>query len=276
MFLSFISIPSLIHAGQNMELSAVQQGLPILHVKNMTMMEYNIRLNELMRDRLNKKPLNNAIVQRLVKLRVILEKCQVLEKLQSYKINKLISMSQQVEPDLMLKPTMDDFEVKKSTTYKPPKIQQVQFEDKEFKREKRDQLHSKLANSRIMKDLQMEMEDAPEEMMADGTSLYTFDKQDNKVEKQIRQREEIEEDNFLRLQKTKKDRQMYKQRNKRLLNDEIKGLEQDFKILRKVQQVDISHASKKRARDETEEDTTQENAYKTTKFMKQRKRFEKW
>ena len=257
-------------------MDTVHKGLSILNAKNLAMMEYNIRIKELYNYKINNSALDVNCVNRLVKLRLILEKCQVIEKLQSYRISKLIKQSIEVDDEMMLKPELSDFKIEKSETYKPPKIAKVQFEDKEYKSDKKEKKRSKLANSRILQDMQMEYDDKPEEMMADGTSMYTFDKSSNKAEKKIKALEEAEEEQFLRISRTKQDKRLYKERNRGLLNDELKGLQDDFKILQQVQEVEISDKSRKRVRSSIEKEDKDEPNHKSTKFMNQRKRNERW
>eukprot|EP00834_Sanchytrium_tribonematis_P001254 NODE_29_length_37665_cov_1.081563.p15 type:complete len:255 gc:universal NODE_29_length_37665_cov_1.081563:25394-24630(-) len=254
-----------------MEFGNCEKGLAILHLKNLAQLEYNLRLEELLNYKIQFGCIDQNLVKRLVKLRLVLEKAIVLEKLQSYKIDKLSKSLESSNPNLSFKPDLSDFSVQKGTTYKPPKISQTQFYDKEHKKVVNEKKRSKLANSRIMRDFQMEIDDKPEEMLADGTASYAFDRSNDKIQQKIKERESIEEDNFLRIQRTKKDKKMYQKLASQTLNDEMKGLREDFKILK-----DIRESTKNQPKSNKRAHERPFDSAKPTKFMKKRERSNGW
>jgi len=165
---------------------------------------------------------DHPVVKQLVKIRAVLEKIKPVEKKLKYQIDKLLKIAadpdaaQRAQKDPMsFRPNIDNLmedEVSDGgqDVYRPPKLTAVSMGDKEDKKKqkKRDKAMKKASQSSIIKQLRSELSEAPEEIVAFGDHRRA---DDDKV-KEITQ---YEEDNFMRLMETKKDRAK-KKKNQRI------------------------------------------------------------
>jgi hypothetical protein len=162
---------------------------------------------------------NHPVVEQLVTYRLLLEKQKPLEAKFEYRINKLLSAeknataSDPLDP-LQFKPNMEDLLPSDTETvdesnakYVPPKMNAVHYTDpKELKNKKKESANQRAKNNRILDDLQQEVSNAPE-------AIKDFGNQLNGVEgdQRLKEREEFEEDNMMRLMTTKKDKKRERQ-----------------------------------------------------------------
>ena len=164
----------------------------------------------------------HPVIDSLIKYRVYLEKIQPLQKNLSYQITKLVKGADdealQHKPDLSafvedgdeaqaLEEDEDEF--KTDGVYKPPKIA-PQFFDKP---EKKDISKEKLQKSRLLNELRAQYDSRPEELSAQGTGYSVQDSKYYLDEKMV-EKERYEEDNFVRLPVSRKERLQRKRLDK--------------------------------------------------------------
>uniref|UniRef100_A0A915L268 Neuroguidin n=1 Tax=Romanomermis culicivorax TaxID=13658 RepID=A0A915L268_ROMCU len=200
-----------------------EKGIGLLDVKNHSMINYLIDLSFLMLQKLNKKSIkSDPTILRLAETRVVLERIRPIEAKLKYQIDKymkLLSSNKQsldVDP-LRFKSNLENFggegdsdkdsidsdddpgeEKNLEETYVPPKLMAVPYsEERALERAKRRALSSSL-----VKDLREQYGDAPTEIR---------DNIDSRRKKNVdssKKRTEYEENNFMRLPTTKKQRKM--------------------------------------------------------------------
>lgn len=151
-------------------------------------------------------------IERLLYLRVIMERTKPIEKKLTYQINKLLSETVADEA-LEAKPDMGDLVVDKNSdgVYRPPKIAGRAMEPTEDETTNRTRAHEE------MEEEVNEEIDAPEEIGFNGEVLHGTE--EDADERAIREYEEM---HHVRLQSTKK-----KAKKQNQLQDDFKELE-DF------------------------------------------------
>ncbi|KAI8647411.1 Sas10/Utp3/C1D family-domain-containing protein [Parasitella parasitica] len=252
---------------------------------------------------------NSPAVESLVELRVILDKMKPIEAKLKYQIDKLVraavvestqkneetkandvSTSEAVAADpLAFKPNPmnllnkvdDDDDVDEDVdddtnaigVYKPPKLAPVNYDEnagrKSGKKERNEvRMKEKASRSRLMKDLMTEMSENPEEIgvfggVNEGTGYG------DRIDNVIAEKDRYEEDNYVRLAVTRKEKQRLNKNKKMRFESEFDNLN-DFSNLvglgdveeqenqryrnvleRKNQNIDgFESGNKKRARDD--------------------------
>jgi U3 small nucleolar ribonucleoprotein protein LCP5 len=218
----------LLNMQKNGELDA-SKGVTFLDVKNQLMLSYIINMTHLMHEKLSGHSIHNSPdTERLVEIRTVLEKMRPIDQKLKYQIDKLIrtaKMGVSVDNDpLRLKPNPDNLigeaedqdgdasdaesgaekQPVESKAYRPARLAPVYYDgDESMKQKKERQMESvkkRLASSAVVRDLQREYVDGPEEIR-ETPDLHRF--REDRLE---RERKEYEEKYFIRMSVTKKER----------------------------------------------------------------------
>jgi len=235
------------------------EGISLLDVKNLLMAVYLINLTDILARKLSGKSIEGEnTIERLVEIRVILERMRPIEQKLKYQIDKLLKVAStgaQEENDpsrfkanpagMLAKDASsdesgsesdgdkedkdgEDQKKKKAGIYVPPKLAAVHYDGDENENAKRQKLIDRARrhalNSSIMQELKEEYLDTPIEVSMTNSAKQREDKYQ-------RYRQEYEESYMTRLPVTKEDRK----RQKRLstlgtLGDEITHFE-DISVL---------------------------------------------
>ncbi|KAI3637454.1 hypothetical protein MIR68_004103 [Amoeboaphelidium protococcarum] len=240
------------------------EGLSLLEVKNHLLMNYLLNLSFYLYMRLEgarlDQPDNKAhpVIERLVEVRLYLEKLKPLEAKLKYQIDKLINASLQAPyvqklkvagdalgdnvsassaDPLKFKPEIGNFAGVDSDdnsgddgsgsdagekVYKAPKIAPVHYDDTGKKGAGKDGQKKNIPGQSIMKDLLNELSELPEEVHDAGNLLEANN--ELKEDKKWQERVKAEEEMMMRLTTTKKDKKDVRQQNK--LVDELAELDQ--------------------------------------------------
>ncbi|CAJ0909311.1 13251_t:CDS:2, partial [Entrophospora sp. SA101] len=209
----------------------VDKGISLLDIKYHTLLQYITNLCYLVHLKLDGKSIkNHPVIINLVELRVVLEKIKPIEQKLKYQIDKLIRSTL--------------FGKKSDEIYKAPKLAPVHFEEKgvKSKQEKeRARILWKASNSRLVQDLMLEYDDRPEESDIIGGLQHPGGVRiRDKVDKVIEERNRYEEENFIRLNVSKKEKRKAKMLKK--FEDEFENLD-DFKSLNNIRD-DVEAAEK--------------------------------
>lgn len=223
------------------------------------MLQYILQLAYFVHLKISGKQLeNNPVVESLVELRVILDKMKPIEAKLKYQIDKLVraavventqkndekkaevSTSEAVAADpLAFKPNPmnllnkdnddEDEDVDDDTNaagvYRPPKLAPVNYDEnagrKSGKKERDDaRMKEKASRSRLMKDLMTEMSENPEELgvfggVNEGTGYG------DRIDNVIAEKDRYEEDNYVRLAVTRKEKQRLNKNKKMRFESEF-------------------------------------------------------
>lgn len=209
---------------------STENGISLFNAKNELFSSYLIDLVHMINLKLNNREIDGApVVNRLVEERVFLEKMRPLENKLKYQVDKMMKIANTGQLDendsINLKPNfsnmiddeedeeMSDNETSKEHSvdnsmpskkdnkklYVPPRLAQMKFEDEEEKRAKvLSQAKKRAMNTSIMKELRREFDDTPEE------EYDSLPYQKSSIGKFLKKKERFEEDNFIRLNLTKK------------------------------------------------------------------------
>ncbi|KAJ1726104.1 hypothetical protein LPJ61_005418 [Coemansia biformis] len=238
---------------------ATGNGLSFLEVKHQTMLSYISHLSYIALLKLHGKPIaGHPAILRLVEERTVVEKMKPLEQRLKYQVDKLLRNAVVGEQDVPKMATTDDPEKARGDAklegvlsedpsafrpnpadlevdvreedaaaivggvYRAPKQTPVHYEEEGNAAVRRDRAEKRLmdraARSRLVRDLMEEYDDRPETVTATGNSSANF--QDAQAERLAKERARYEEDNFTRLNMSKKDR--------RSMQPGLAGLEDEF------------------------------------------------
>jgi hypothetical protein len=179
---------------------------------------------------------DHPVIRQLVRIRVVLEKMRPLDQKLKYQIDKLLKLSNlpedalsqggggggdSLEADseaLNFKPNLenliaagdDEASAEADGVYRPPKISAVHYQNDDDGRQSKhlEKKKQKIAKSSIMNFIREEFGDAPLEVRdTDGVGIHSGKLKALEKEKE---REKFEEDRFIRLPLTKKDRKRRK------------------------------------------------------------------
>jgi U3 small nucleolar ribonucleoprotein protein LCP5 len=163
----------------------------------------------------------------LIQHRCFIERLKPLDHKLQYQLDKIASGN--IEEELKMKPNPDSMDTElrineKPGIYKPPKMQAAIFHDKKTKEERdEERLKKKLARSTLVKNLKEEMGDNPIEIKSGKN-------------KRLRDIEEMqknfEEENFTRVNLSKKDRKMRRKLEKIDEDDENEDVSALIKLIR--------------------------------------------
>ncbi|KAI9252106.1 Sas10/Utp3/C1D family-domain-containing protein [Sporodiniella umbellata] len=245
------------------------KGVSFLEVKYQLMLQYVLDLAYFVNMKLSGHTIEESpVIGSLVELRVVLDKMKPVENKLKYQVDKLVraavvgtkkdesaaktTMEAVAADPLAFKPNpmnlinkdqaeANEEEEEVSDVYKPPKLAPVAYnEDAESKSRKKDRdaerLKEKASRSRIMKDLMSEMTENPEELgvfggVNEGTGYG--DRIDNLIE----EKNKYEEENYVRLAVTRKEKQRLNANKKMRFESEFENLE-DFNNLVGLQDVE--------------------------------------
>jgi U3 small nucleolar ribonucleoprotein protein LCP5 len=220
------------------------KGVSFLEVKYQVMLQYILQLAYFVHLKISGKQVeNNPVIESLVELRVILDKMKPIENKLKYQIDKLVraavventqkveakanvTTSEAVAADpLAFKPNPlnllnkdndeedeeEDEDTNAAGVYRPPKLAPVNFDEnagrKSGKKERDEaRMKEKASRSRLMKDLMTEMSENPEEIgvfggVNEGTGYG------DRIDNVIADKNRYEEDNYVRLAVTRKEKQ---------------------------------------------------------------------
>lgn len=225
------------------------KGISLLELKNQLLLNYLLNISFYLYLRVSGKSVrDHPVIEKLVELRLYIEKLKPLEQKLKYQIDKLVKASVSTNSSeqydsLNFKPRLDDMvpeesrineEQDNSGVYKPPRIAPVPYEDESEKgknrRQNAEKLKQKALKSNMMKDLMNEFTETPEEIADAGNMLQAAKNKDQEWEDRIRAEEEM----MTRLPVTRKDKKKIKEQKK--FSNELEDLG-DFGEYNVIQQL---------------------------------------
>ncbi|KAJ3033381.1 hypothetical protein HDV00_006400 [Rhizophlyctis rosea] len=256
-----------IHAGD----IKTSNGVSLLEVKLHSLLSYITNLGFYTLLKLHGRPISgHPVVDRLIELRIVLEKVKPLEMKLKYQIEKLVRAAGEgggtatgggeegvVEDPLKFRPnpmglvvgdaagdaaTTTTTEEGKTGVYRPPRVAPKPYNDAQTSRTKTGRLSeaalSRASSSRLLADLRAQYDSRPEEMTAHGTGYGTKEVGASVDDERFAEREKYEEENFMRLSMTREDKRIHKRLEKRgglaRFEDEFDSLDRDFASLSSI------------------------------------------
>ncbi|KAI0242365.1 hypothetical protein L0F63_002192, partial [Massospora cicadina] len=199
----------------------------------------------------------HPVILKLIEIRTHLEKMKPVEAKLKYQIDKLVRATNVEAPKesnalleknpLQFRPNpenlVNDASVEtddkdEDKIYRAPRIAPTPFDDRPLSSKKeRDEMRQreKAARSRLMKDLVNDFDDRPEEQRIIGTFEEAEDPE-------LAERRRYEEENFVRLQPSKKAERKIREMQKGLLHNELLTLD-DFRGVSSINGLDTSSAN---------------------------------
>ncbi|KAJ3325892.1 hypothetical protein HDV06_002277 [Boothiomyces sp. JEL0866] len=225
-----------------------QNGVSLLQVRIHSLLSYVTHLTYFIILKVNGKKISgHDIIKELVLLRSVLEKTKPLELKLKYQIDKLVKQAQvQVDTDnmemeaLQFKPNpsaMINSEKSEKAqlsdeVYKPPKLAPTFYDEDGKKARLTEKMRDKASKSRLLRDLRSQYDDRPEEYDAEGTGYGAREVGASKEDEQMKERETFEEENFIRLNLSKKEKKMAQKLGKQggimRFRNEFEDLQRDF------------------------------------------------
>ncbi|KAG2224073.1 hypothetical protein INT45_004954 [Circinella minor] len=243
------------------------KGVSFLEVKYQLMVQYITELAFYVHLKLSGKQIeNHPVVDSLVELRVILDKMKPIENKLKYQIDKLVRtavMGTQKQPEvgnqdpLAFKPNPMNLvardeeggeeeegeegeEEDKTGVYRPPKLAPVVYDEHKGRKSKyekdQERLRERSSRSRVIRDLMADMNDTPEEVDATG-GVNEGMGYGERFDRQIQEKDEYEENNYVRLSVTRKEKQRMKSNKRYRFETEFDNLN-DFNNLVGIQDVE--------------------------------------
>lgn len=236
------------------------QGVSFLEVKYQLMLQYVLELAYFVHLKISGKTIEgNPVIPSLVELRVVLDKMKPIEAKLKYQIDKLVraavvdttakagkkegeetTIADAVNADpLAFKPNPlnllnkndqedeedEEDDTKEDGVYRPPKLAPVSYDEnagRKAGKKERDEarLKEKQSRSRLMKDLMTEMSENPEEVdvfggVNEGTGYG------DRIDNLIQEKNQYEEDNYVRLAVTRKEKQRMNKNRKMRFESEF-------------------------------------------------------
>ena len=241
----------------------MDKGISLLSSRVDSLLSYSTNLILYSIMKLNGIRPSEDLRRNLIELRLVLEKTKPLEQKLKYQIDKLVQekgleeggiLSFKPNPEALATSTTSK-EVngrsvaagKKDLLYKPPRIAPVSFEQETKRENKRERDLIKASRSRLFKDLASQYDDHPDELDAEGVGYGSKGIAQSKEDIAIKERENYEEENFIRLNLTKADkkqqRRMQKQGGLIRFRSEFDDIHKDFKEMKRVK-IDETLSSK--------------------------------
>lgn len=199
-----------------------KNGVSLLQIRLLELLSYSTYLTLFSLQKLN-GTVNSAIINQLIEKRLRLEKTKPLELKLKYQIDKLLKQSQTLDIDdpLNFKPNIEF--LKKSSTqekvstnhneiYKAPKMTAKPYVQKSAKITENQR--ERASKSRLLKDLAQQYDERPDEIDAEGTGYGQREIGASKEDEEFKERQAFEEENFIRLNLTRKDKKMEAKMNK--------------------------------------------------------------
>ena len=216
-------VNSLLQRVKNDELPT-EDGLSFLEMKHHLLLQYIINLTYSMLVKVDGRHIDGSdVIDRLIEIRVVLEKMRPIDKKLKYQVDKLMKMastdvSTAEKHPLNFKPNIDMLVSKgdeeddeeedgegdqreaddNTGVYVPPKVSAVPYEEEERSSKKsaqKEKMRQRALNSSLLK----EYSEEPEKIR-DGYRQQRM----SKFKEREQERERFEEDNMRRLQQTKK------------------------------------------------------------------------
>ncbi|CAO3601334.1 unnamed protein product [Absidia cylindrospora] len=248
-------MPPLMEKLKNGQLQT-SKGVSFLEAKYQIMLQYILQLTFFIHAKLSGQRIkDHPVVDSLVELRVVLERMKPIETKLKYQIDKLVRtavMGTQANKDsvndpMAFKPNPmnlmskddddnDDDESEdddtmmmrtddKGDVYRPPKMAPVSYDEtggsKKSKYDRdQERLHEKASRSRVIQDLMTEMNDAPEEVDALG-GVNEGTGYGERMDRKIAEKNDYEENNYVRLQVTRKEKKHLLAKNKMRFESEF-------------------------------------------------------
>jgi len=204
---------------------ATESGVDYLEVKHQLLLNYCINLTFYLYMRAKGQSVqNHPVIKQLVHLRTIMEKLQPVDKKVRYQIDKLLEKTSGLSKDDATRfgPNVDDLaadsdedvnddEDTKQELYRAPRMSAVMYDEDESKSAKeerrREKAEARLKKSAILRELHEDWTDQPLKRSATGAAGHTGNEE---LEQWQRDRTKYEEENFVRLQPTKKRKKQIK------------------------------------------------------------------
>eukprot|EP00057_Strongylocentrotus_purpuratus_P010892 XP_011665366.1 PREDICTED: neuroguidin isoform X1 [Strongylocentrotus purpuratus] len=209
--------------------TSTAKGVSFLEVKHHLLLSYVMDLTYIMLQKVKGQSINgDPAVLRLAENRTVLEKMRPIDQKLTYQIDKLIKTATTGVPaandPLRFKPNPDglvsklqdeqgednsdedeEVKVEKPKKYVPPKVAAMFYDGDDTLKEKKERQLEKAKkralSSQMIRELRAEYYDGPEEVQ-ESMSLHRL-----KEDKETKEKNDYEEENFLRLPVTKKDKQ---------------------------------------------------------------------
>lgn len=205
------------------------KGISFLEVKYQLLLSYLTNLTYIMTKKVHGEAIQgDEAIDRLVEIRTVLEKIRPIDQKLKYQVDKVIQLAatggldsndpmrfkanpdgleSKIESDGSESDSESDEdagEEKASKVYRPPKLAAVHYDDDENRTSKKDKLLDNLKkralSSDILQDLRDQYNEGPEEIR-ETKDLHRF-----KEDKRSKIRERYEEDNFVRLTTSKREK----------------------------------------------------------------------
>ncbi|KAJ3155526.1 Serine/threonine-protein kinase smg1 [Geranomyces variabilis] len=226
------------------------KGVSLLEVKVHSMLSYLTNLAFYLLLKLHGKSVTgHAAIDRLVELRIVMEKTKPLEQKLKYQIDKLVKAASMADDQsaatgangaslaveresglaadaLSFKPNPAAMladsaagdanargdEDNATGVYRPPKLAPMPYDEGRRAKTGRltEQAKLKASRSRLLRDLRSQYDDRPEEMTAEGTGYGAAEVGASKDDEEWAERERYEEENFTRLNMKREDKRLVK------------------------------------------------------------------
>eukprot|EP00043_Microstomoeca_roanoka_P026957 m.13097 g.13097 ORF g.13097 m.13097 type:complete len:290 (+) comp7152_c0_seq1:195-1064(+) len=210
------------------------KGVSFLELKNQLMLDYLANMTLLLNLKLRGKSIiGHNVVERLVFLKVMMDKLKPLDRKLKYQIDKIVKIAATedqgaADDALQFRPNPSALRPKDGTAdakdgqgredgiYQPPKIAAAPYTDddpaaaREEKRKERER--QRLLQSTMMQELRDQISDRPEQIMEYEASQIAHLKGGRQSKRDI-EVERYEEDNFIRLNRGKKEKKRSNPRN---------------------------------------------------------------
>ncbi|KAH3773210.1 neuroguidin-like [Dreissena polymorpha] len=207
------------------------KGISFLEVKYQMLLSYLVNLTYLMLRKAGGQSIHgDETVLRLVEIRTVLEKMRPIDQKLKYQVDKVVRLAAtggaasddpmrfKANPDSLESKLASDSEEgsdseddddQSSKLYKPPKLAAVHYDGDETVLEKKqkqvESQRKRALSSAILQDLKEQYHDGPTEIR-EAKDMHRL-----KATKMMMEKERYEEDNFMRLPMSKKERQNQKQ-----------------------------------------------------------------
>lgn len=200
-----------------------EKGLSFLEMRNMMLLSYLMDVSSVTLTKSSGRTVQNlAAIRRIVESRTVMEKMKPIHFKLKYLIDKLVkatTITSRSSDDVMfLKPNpanidlgdVEEVSEKKEKKYVPPKVSSVHYDgDEDVPVEKRkvrmmERARKRALSSSLMQELKSEFDDTPEEISEVSVGR-------RKINRKRLEVEAYEEDNFVRLNPTKKTRERRKE-----------------------------------------------------------------
>lgn len=198
-------------------------GISLLQAKSATLMRYNYNLARLAMARVQGKSIE-SIAEKLVQDWVALEKIRPIEKKLRYQIDALLKLDStrgaaggksdadrhRPDPSAVVIDE-DEEEVADDGMYRPPRISEVVYDGGHTRREEREEKERQKFKARTMRsegvrEMLAEIKGKPEEIRDEDLSGIKKNSTIRNLIREENERTKFEEDNFTRLNMTKKDK----------------------------------------------------------------------